>query len=290
METSELLKKVRALEVKTKMITRDLFQGDYHSAFKGRGMSFSEVREYSYGDDVRNIDWNVTARTSTPFVKVFEEERELTLMLMIDVSSSTRFGTHLQSKNELILELAALLSFSAIGNQDKVGALFFTETVEKYIPPKKGKQNILFIIREMIQFQPKGKKTDIGPALEYLSGIQKKKSICFIVSDFLGKNYSKALSVAAKKHDVIGIHISDEREKNLPDIGLIPVCDPETNISSWLDTSSKQVRQQYKNEFENHVSQTEKTFTEAGADLIRIQTGEDYYKILHSFFRKRSGK
>jgi len=290
METSELLKKVRALEVKTKMITRDLFQGDYHSAFKGRGMSFSEVREYTYGDDIRNIDWNVTARTSTPYIKVFEEERELTLMLMIDVSPSTRFGTQDQQKNDLILELAALLSFSAIGNQDKVGALFFTDCVEKYIPPKKGKQNILFIIREVIQFIPKGTKTDLNPALEYLSGIQKKKSICFIQSDVLGKDYTKALSVAAKKHDVIGIHVSHGREKVLPDIGLLPVRDPESNTITWLDTSSRRLRNQYLLNFESHVKKLEKTFTESRSDLISISTGEDYYKVLHSFFRKRSGK
>lgn len=290
METSELIKKVRALEVKTKMITRDLFQGDYHSAFKGRGMSFSEVREYSYGDDIRNIDWNVTARTSTPYVKVFEEERELTLMLMLDVSASMNFGSHQQHKKDLILELSAVLAFSAIGNNDKVGALFFSDKVEKYIAPKKGKQNILFILREIIQFNSTLEKTDFTPALQYLNGIQKKKCICFLLSDFQGKNFTRDLAVIAKKHDMVGIKVSDPLEIELPRAGIIPVRDNESQKIMYLDSGSARVRNLYREKAEEKIQMLRNSFAEARADLILLKTGEDYYKVLHAFFKKRSGK
>lgn len=290
METSELIKKVRALEVKTKMITRDLFQGDYHSAFKGRGMSFSDVREYSYGDDIRNIDWNVTARTSLPYVKVFEEERELTMILMLDVSASMNFGSHEQLKKDLMLELSAVLAFSAIGNNDKVGALFFSDKVEKYIAPKKGKQNILFIIREMIQFTPSRAKTDFSPALQYLNGVQKKKCICFVLSDFQGNNFTRDLSVVAKKHDVVGIRVSDPREQELPQAGIIPVKDAESQKIMWLDSGSSKVRSLYRQHAEEKTLTLRNSFAEARADLLMLNTGEDYYKVLHGFFKKRSGK
>jgi uncharacterized protein (DUF58 family) len=242
MDTVSILKKVRRLEIKTKAITKDLFSGDYHSAFKGRGMSFSEVREYTYGDDVRNIDWNVTARTSTPFVKVFEEERELTLMLLIDVSASVNFGTQSKQKDELTLEMAAVLAFSAMGNQDKVGAIFFSNKVEKYIAPKKGKQNILHIIRTMIGFTPQNPGTDLCVALDFLNNVQKKKSICFVLSDFVGLPFEKSLRLTSKKHDVIGLFIFDQREKTLPDVGLIEVTDPETSTTFVIDSGNKKFR------------------------------------------------
>lgn len=290
MDTVTLLKKVRKLEIKTKAITKNLLAGDYHSAFKGRGMSFSEVRAYSYGDDIRDIDWNVTAKTSVAHVKIYEEERELTFMLIIDMSASSRFGSSHKYKNEVILEIAALLAFSAMGNQDKVGAVFFTDTVEKYIPPKKGKQNILHIIREMIHFQPSGKGTRIDVVLDFLNNIQKKKSVCFLISDFRGGDYTKALTVTGKKHDLIGLYIYDERERELPDAGLVRVVDPETGLSVLLDTSSQQVRMKYKKMAEDHVAAVQQTFAMAGNDLVHVSTVDDYVKILHGFFKKRAGK
>ncbi len=290
MDTISILKKVRRLEIKTKAITKDLFSGDYHSAFKGRGMSFSEVREYTYGDDVRNIDWNVTARTSTPFVKVFEEERELTLMLLIDVSASVNFGTQSKQKDELTLEMAAVLAFSAMGNQDKVGAIFFSNKIEKYIAPKKGKQNILHIIRTMIGFTPENKGTDLSVALDFLNNVQKKKSICFILSDFGGYVFEKSLRLTSKKHDVIGLFIFDEREKIIPDIGLIEVTDPETLTTCLIDTTDKKVVETYLQAFIQHETEVKNIFTKARADLIQISTEEDYVKTLHSFFKKRAGK
>ena len=290
MDTVSILKKVRRLEIKTKAITKDLFSGDYHSAFKGRGMSFSEVREYTYGDDVRNIDWNVTARTSTPFVKVFEEERELTLMLLMDVSASVNFGTQSKQKDELTLEMAAVLAFSAMGNQDKVGAIFFSNKVEKYIAPKKGKQNILHIIRTMIGFTPENKGTDLCVALDFLNNVQKKKSICFVLSDFVGLPFEKSLRLTSKKHDVIGLFIFDQREKTLPDVGLIEVTDPESSSTFLIDSGDKKVAESYLSSFTQHETEVKNTFTKARADLIQISTEDDYVKTLHSFFKKRAGK
>lgn len=290
MDTATLLKKVRKLEIKTKSITKDLFAGDYHSAFKGRGMSFSEVREYSYGDDVRNIDWNVTAKTSTPHVKIFEEERELTLLLLLDVSASSGFGTDERFKNELILEIAAVLAFSAMGNQDKVGALFFSDRIEKYIPPKKGKQNILHIIREMINLQPVGTGTNITNALDFVNNVQKKKSVCFIISDFHGENFEKSLSLTGKKHDLIGLNVYDIREKELPDVGLVRVTDPETKQSGWLDTSSAMVRANHQAKFEHHINHVKNIFASGNSDLISLATNDDYIKTLHTFFKKRAGR
>lgn len=288
MDTATILKKVRKLEIKTRAIIKDLFAGDYHSAFKGKGMSFSEVREYSYGDDIRNIDWNVTARNNVPFVKVFEEERELTIMLLIDMSASNLFGTQNVLKKDLITEICAVLAFSALGNQDKVGAVFFTDRIEKYIPPKKGKQNVLKIIREMILFEPTGKKTDLNIGLHFLNNIQKKKAVCFIISDFMSPPFEKYLRLSGKKHDVIGLHIFDEREKELPDIGILKIINPETGKKQILDTTSSKVRLFFKNEFVHHTDQLEKIFSTVSMDLISLSTSDSYILKLHAFFKKRS--
>jgi uncharacterized protein (DUF58 family) len=247
METSELLKKVRKIEIKTKGLSKHIFSGEYHSAFKGRGMSFSEVRAYQYGDDVRNIDWNVTARTGEPHVKVFEEERELTVMLLIDVSRSSFFGTVNQLKNELMTEICALLAFSAINNNDKVGVLFFSDRAEKFIPPKKGRQHILRILRELIDFHPENAGTDIGEALRFFNNIIKKRSICFILSDFLTRGYEDPLRIAARRHDIVAVNLIDPREEELPDVGLIRAADAESGQVRWIDTSSAKVRRQYGN-------------------------------------------
>jgi len=287
METSELLSKVRKVEIKTRGLSRHLFTGEYHSAFKGRGMSFSEVRSYQYGDDVRMIDWNVTARTGEPHVKIFEEERELTVMLLIDMSQSSFFGTAAQMKHEILTEICAVLAFSAINNNDKVGVLFFSEGVEKFMPPKKGRQYILRIIRELIDFQPKGKGTNIGAALEYFNNALKKRSVCFLLSDFLAKGYEAPLRIAARKHDLIGVQIVDPREAALPNIGLMRVKDPETGQVQWLDTASAKVRKHYE---EWHREQSEyfrSVFLKSGADVVRIQTTESYVNALLKFFHKR---
>ncbi|MBK7475273.1 MAG: DUF58 domain-containing protein [Haliscomenobacter sp.] len=290
METSELLKKVRKIEIKIKGLSRHLFSGEYHSAFKGRGMSFSEVRSYQYGDDVRNIDWNVTARTGEPHVKVYEEERELTVMLLVDVSRSAFFGSVKQFKSEMITEICALLSFSAITNNDKVGLILFTDQVELFIPPKKGRYHILRIIRELIDFQVKGRSTDLGKTLEYFHHVIKKRSICFVLSDFLTAGYENALRVAARRHDVIGVRITDVREETLPDIGLLPVEDAETGKTAWLDTSSERVRDQYARRFEDSSRYFKGTFLRSGADTIDIRTHESYVHALLNFFQKRAGK
>ena len=287
METKELLKKVRKIEIKTKGLSKHLFSGEYHSTFKGRGMSFSEVRSYQYGDDVRNIDWNVTARTGEPHVKIFEEERELTVFLLIDMSQSSFFGTVQQFKNELLTEISALLAFSAINNNDKVGVLFFTEDTEKFIPPKKGRSHILRIIRELIDFHPKHTGTDLGKALEYFNNVMKKRTICFILSDFLVKDYQKPLRVAAKRHDVIGVHIYDQRETALPNIGLVRALDPESGKIGWLDTSSEAVRTQYANWFDQNKKYFEQQFLRSGADTISIRTDESYVNALLKFFQRR---
>jgi uncharacterized protein (DUF58 family) len=288
METSELLKKVRKIEIKTRGLSRHLFSGEYHSAFKGRGMSFSEVRDYQYGDDVRNIDWNVTARTGTPHVKIFEEERELTVMLLIDMSPSSFFGTVNQLKNEIITEICAVLAFSAINNNDKVGVAFFANEVELFIPPKKGKQHILRIIRELINFEPKGKGTEIGATLEYFNNLVKKRSICFIISDFLSMEYEQALRVAARRHDVIGVNIIDPREENLPDVGLIRAQDAESGAIRWIDTSSHRLREEYARWHQNHLDYFTQTFRKSGASVVHIRTNESYVDALHQFFQQRS--
>ena len=288
METTELLKKVRKIEIKTKGLSKHLFSGEYHSAFKGRGMSFSEVRDYNYGDDVRNIDWNVTARTGEPHVKIFEEERELTVMLLIDFSGSSFFGTKNQLKSELITELSAVLAFSALNNNDKVGAIFFSDEIELFVPPKKGKKHILRIIRELVNFEPHGTSTNLKSALEYFNNVIKKRAVCFILSDFMTKDYKKPLSVAAKRHDVIGLHITDPREKDLPDIGLMNVRDAESGKIKWIDTSSKFVRNQFRAKYDTSQEEFTQTFRTSGADILEISTATSYVNELLAFFKRRS--
>jgi len=288
METSELLKKVRKIEIKTKGLSKHIFSGEYHSAFKGRGMSFSEVRDYQYGDDVRNIDWNVTARMGEPHIKIFEEERELTVMILIDVSQSSFFGTVNQMKNEILTEICAVIAFSAINNNDKVGVLFFSDKPEKFIPPKKGKQHILRIIRELLNFEPTGKGTDLGKTLEYFNNVIKKRSICFILSDFLAKDYENPLRIASRRHDIVGLHIVDPREEELPAVGLIRAVDAETGQSNWIDTSMSSVRRNYSQWYQDHFNYFKTTFLKSGADTISIRTNEPYVNALLKFFKKRS--
>ncbi|MGB1018512.1 MAG: DUF58 domain-containing protein [Chitinophagales bacterium] len=273
-------------------MTNQVFAGSYHSAFKGRGMSFSEVRNYNYGDDVRNIDWNVTARYDEPFIKVYEEERELTVMLLIDVSKSSFFGTQSQFKNEYITEIAAILAFSAIRNNDKVGVIFFSNKIEKYIPAKKGKSHILRIIRELIEVKPTENGTNIALAMKYFNNTMKRSSIAFIISDFMDKpeNYSDGLSIAKKKHDVIGLHIYDEREKKLSDSGLMQFVDSETGKAIWIDTSNKQVQEEYNKHFEECFEATKKGFHKKGADLLSISTSDNYTIALKQMFNRRIQK
>ena len=287
MSTSALLKKVRKIEIKTKGLSNHIFAGEYHTAFKGKGMAFSEVREYQPGDDIRSIDWNVTARYNSPFVKVFEEEREMTVMLLIDVSASGNFGTQEQFKRELATELAAILAFSAINNHDKVGVIFFTDKVEQFIPPKKGKSHILRIIREVLAFQPTGKGTDIATALEYFSAVIKKRSICFILSDFMSKEFDMPLKIASKKHDLVALRIHDTREDTLPNVGLVPMQDAETEQILYVDTSSKKVRDNFAKNRANATEKLRKLLPASGVDLIDITTGTDYVKPLINFFKTR---
>jgi uncharacterized protein (DUF58 family) len=285
---SSILKRVRQIEIKTKGLSNHIFSGEYHSAFKGRGMSFSEVREYSFGDDVRSIDWNVTARFKSPFVKVFEEERELTLMLLVDISASSLFGTQKQSKRELITELCAVLSFSAITNNDKVGVIFFSDKIERYIPPKKGRSHILFIIRELLTMTPQpNAQTDITQALKFLNSIMKKKTISFLLSDFICPEYKNALQIAAKRHDLIGIQTYDPSDINLQNVGLVLTEDFETGQTQWIDTSSKAVQQLYNQRAQANLSQTKNTFIKSGAQLIQVSTVDDYVKKLQVFFKSR---
>jgi uncharacterized protein (DUF58 family) len=290
MSTSALFKKVRQIEIKTNGLSNHIFAGEYHTAFKGKGMAFSEVREYHSGDDIRSIDWNVTARYNTPFVKVFEEEREMTVMLLIDVSASGNFGTMVQFKRELATELSAILAFSAIKNNDKVGVIFFTDKVEQFIPPKKGKSHILRIIREVLAFQPTGKGTDISGALEYFNSVIKKRSICFILSDFMSKEFDKPLKIASKKHDLVALRIYDTREDNLPNIGLVPMQDAETEKMIFVDTSSKKVRYNFAKNKAAETEKLHKLFPASGADLIDITTGSDYVKPLINFFKTRGNR
>jgi uncharacterized protein (DUF58 family) len=288
MTTAEILKKVRRIEIKTKGLSNHIFAGEYHSTFKGRGMSFSEVREYTPGDDVKFIDWNVTARFSHPFVKVFEEERELIVMLMVDISSSSLFGTQKMLKRDLITELGAVLSFSATTNNDKVGVIFFTDKVEQYIPPKKGKSHILRIIRELVALEPKHTgATDVRVALEFLNNVLKKRTITFLLSDFVSKPYDHALQLAARKHDLIGIHVYDKYDKELPAAGLVQVMDSETQKMFWIDTDNKAVRTQYHGAFEDKYKYCLQSFRKSGASLLHIRTDEDYVKALQVYFKGR---
>ena len=290
MKTSELIKKVRQIEIKTKGLSNHIFAGEYHTAFKGTGMAFSEVREYVNGDDLRTIDWNVTARYNSPFVKVFEEEREMTVILLIDVSASTNFGTNFQFKRDLCTEIAAIFAFSAIKNNDKVGVIFFSNEVEKYIPPQKGKKHILRLIQEIINFKPKHKKTNIESALEYLNMVIKKRSISFIISDFISANYQKSIKIIKKRHDIIGIKLNDKSEKDLPNIGIIPLQNSETGEKYFLDSSNKKVREKFSNEKIFNDQKIKIFFQQNGIDLIELNTGEEYIKPLMNFFKNRGSK
>lgn len=287
METKELLKKVRKIEIKSRRLSDNIFGGEYHSTFKGRGMTFSEVRQYQYGDDIRNIDWNVTARYNEPFVKVFEEERELTLLLMVDVSGSKHFGTQGQFKRDEITEIAATLSFSAMQNNDKVGIILFSDQVELYIPPKKGRSHVLRIIRELLEYQPKSKKTKISAALEFLSGVLKKKAIVFLMSDFMDSDYEKTLRIVAKKHDLTGIRIYDRHEESIPNIGLVPMIDNESGITKWINTKSLDVRKAYEKNFQNQATFFENLFLKNGAGALHCRLDESYVKKLLSYFKSR---
>jgi len=289
MDASEILKKVRKIEIKTKGLSKHIFSGEYHSAFKGRGMSFSEVRDYNYGDDVRNLDWNVTARTGSPHVKVFEEDRELTVMLLVDISQSSVFGSVKQFKSELLAELSAVIAFSAITNNDKVGAILFSEEVEKYIPPKKGKKHILRIIREIIYHEPESKGTNLEQALIYLNNIQKKRAIVFVLSDFMTSAYEPALSIASRRHDVIGMHVYDPMESSLPNVGIISSVDAETGTKVILDTSSSTVRAEYDKWYADNVEYFDSVFKRYRCDHVSISTADDYVKKLLQFFKKRTG-
>ena len=289
METSELLKKVRQIEIKTRGLSRNIFAGQYHSAFKGRGMAFSEVREYQYGDDIRDIDWNVTARYVRPYVKVFEEERELTVMLLVDVSGSRDFGSVNVMKKEVMTEIAATLAFSAIQNNDKIGVIFFSDRIEKFIPPQKGKKHILYIIRELIDFKPEAKRTDIGQVLKYLTNAIKKRCTAFLISDFIDKGgFKDALTVANRKHDMVAIQVYDQRETELPAVGLMKIKDAETGQERWIDSGSARVREAYKTWWEKRQTAMSDTFKKCRVDAVSIRTDDDYVKALIALFDKRS--
>lgn len=286
--TKEILKKVRLLEVKSRKLATDLFAGEYHSAFKGKGMSFKEVREYAAGDDIRFIDWNVSARFGHPYSKVFEEERELTVMLLVDISRSNNIGTVYARKKELAAELAAVIAFSAVNNGDKVGVIFYTDKVEGYIPPKKGRQHALYIVRELISKEPKGNGTQTAAALRYFTNATRQVSIAFILSDLVDMNYEDALRIAAKKHDVIGIKLYDKLDMELPDIGLTQMTDAETGTSKWIDSSSARVRYHYQQAFFNNTNLATQVFKKANSDLLHVRTGDDYVKVLQRFFLSRN--
>ena len=289
MDTQEILQKVRKVEIKTRRLSANIFAGQYHSAFKGRGMAFSEVREYQFGDDVRDIDWNVTARFNRPYVKVFEEERELTVMLLIDVSGSLDFGTEVQTKCDMVAEIAATLAFSAIQNNDKIGGIFFSDKIEKYIPPKKGRKHILYIIREMLDFKPESRKTDIKQALEFLTSVSKRRCTAFILSDFyVRQDFEQTLIIGNRKHDIVAIQVYDRRAKELPDVGLMKVVDSETGFEQYIDTGSKKLRMAYSRYWNNRQQSLRETFSKSNVDHISISTGEDYVKSLMILFKKRS--
>ena len=291
MEATELFKKVRKIEIKTRGLTNHIFSGQYHSAFKGRGMTFSEVREYQYGDDVRNIDWNVTARFHRPFVKIFEEEREMTVMLLIDVSSSNDFGSSEATKRDITAEIAAVLAFSAIQNNDKVGVIFFSDRVEKFIPPKKGSSHILRIIREIVSFKPQYNGTDIGEGLKFLTSAIKKRTTAFLISDFMtSKSFEQEMRIAARKHDLISLRITDKRELILPKIGLLKFRDNETNKEFWVDTSTSSWNEAYQKYVHNETQRLNKIFANNGIDNTLIYTDEDYVKTLMQLFKRRESR
>ena len=297
METTELLKKVRKIEIKTRGLSSHIFSGEYHSAFKGRGMAFSEVREYQPGDDIRAIDWNVTARFNHPYIKIFEEERELTVMLLVDVSASENFGTQKQLKKDLLTEICAVLAFSAIQNNDKAGVIFFSDKIEKFIPPKKGKTHILRIIRELLNFTPESSGTDIDYALRYLTNAIKKRTIVFLISDFIDEKFlsehkrgGDSLRIATKKHDIVALRISDKREAELPDVGLIRIKDAETGKLKWIDTSNLKIRQQYSKTSAKRDARLKEIFNQSGIDSTTIRTSESYIKPLMNLFKKRESK
>lgn len=289
MDAKELLKRVRKIEIKTRGLSQNIFAGEYHSAFKGRGMMFSEVREYQYGDDIRDIDWNVTARHNKPFVKVFEEERELTVMLLVDVSGSREFGAVGEEKREMIAEIAATLAFSANQNNDKIGALFFSDKVEKFIPPKKGKRHILLIIRELLDFRPESRGTNIDAALRYFTDAMRKRSTMFVISDFIDEHdYSKALSLARNKHDVMAIQVYDKRDAQLPDVGLMRITDLETGATRWIDTSSSKVRKAYGKWWYERQQAMSEILKKSRVNFTGVATDEDYVKALMALFKNRT--
>ena len=289
METSELLKRVRKIEIKTRGLSKNIFAGEYHSAFKGRGMTLSEVRKYQYGDDIRNIDWNVTARHNRPYVKIFEEERELTVMLMIDVSASRNFGTISKLKKNQITEIAAVLAFSAIQNNDKIGVIFFSDKIEKFIPPKKGRTHILHIIRELIDFYPEDKQTDIEQALEYMTNSIKKRCTCFVISDFIDEHdFAHALAIANRKHDVVALRVYDPRENQLPPVGMMYLRDAETGEQMWVDTSDKKLREAYEKYAFVREKELDAIFKRSGVDVANIRSDEDYVRALITLFKKRA--
>ena len=287
MDTKELLKKVRKIEIKTKRLSDHLFSGEYHSSFKGRGMTFSEVREYQYGDDVRSIDWNVTARYHSPFVKIFEEERELTMMLLVDVSGSELFGTSKQTKRETITEICATLAFSAIQNNDKVGLLLFSDEIELYIPPKKGTSHVLRIIRELLEFKPLSQKTNISEALQFLSNVLKRKAITFILSDFDDHNYLKTLQIASRKHDITGVRIYDRREIEIPNLGMVQLLDNETGEVHLVNTSSREMRKAYRNYYKDRLKYYQESFAKSGSGMMNIRADESFIKKMMAYFKNR---
>ena len=290
MDSKELLKKVRQIEIKSRRLSDNLFGGEYLSTFKGRGMTFSEVRQYQYGDDVRSIDWNVTARYNEPYVKVFEEERELTMMLIVDISGSESFGTKNQQKRDMVTEIAATLAFSATQNNDKIGLLLFSDQIELYIAPKKGKSHVLRIIRELIEFEPKSKKTDLSQALKYLSSVMKKKAIVFVLSDFMDTHYERTLKIVGRKHDVTGIRIYDQNEVSMPNLGMVPMLDAETGKTMLVNTASKSVRKGYEQYYNKSVEYFEKTFTHSGAGTISSRIDESYVKKLLGYFKHKGAR
>jgi uncharacterized protein (DUF58 family) len=288
METSELLKKVRKIEIKSRGLSKNIFAGEYHSAFKGRGMTFSEVREYQFGDDIRSIDWNVTARFGHPYIKVFEEEREMTVVLLVDVSGSREFGTVWQMKQDVFTEVAATLAFSTIQNNDKIGVIFFSDKIEKFIPPKKGKKHVLFIIRELLDFKPESTKTDIAGALRFFTNAIKKSSTAFVISDFIDTNFEKDLTIANRKHDVVALQVYDVRETELPDVGLVKLKDAETGERIWVDTSDKRLRTTYKHAWAESQLALQTTFTKSGVNSVSMSTSEDYVRALMRLFKMRA--
>ncbi|WP_264548513.1 DUF58 domain-containing protein [Flavobacterium sp. N2820] len=288
MDTKEILKKVRKIEIKTRRLSDHIFSGEYHTSFKGRGMTFSEVRQYQYGDDVRAIDWNVTARYNEPFVKVFEEERELTMMLVVDISGSESFGTKNQQKRDMVTEIAATLAFSATQNNDKIGLLLFSDQIELFIPPKKGKSHVLRIIRELIEFEPKSKKTDLSQALKYLLSVLKKKAIVFLISDFMTTAYEHTLKIASKRHDVTGIRVFDQREESIPNIGIVTMLDAENGETLVVDTNSKSVRQNYEKYYRENVTYFREVFSKCGAGAISSRVDESYVTKLLGYFKARN--